>query len=529
VLRPRVCPSILAAALLTVGFVRPALAASTDIVPRASVLTDDLSSLASAGLVTGRSGRTLMPADFQIGPLWTRGEMAALVAPVLTESARASRAGASTRTALALRDACEQLRPELLLAGVPKDRFPGGKTQEAAILSGYAGVEQRVDRESDKPGTAGTAAVYRVTGAAQLSRDSRLVVSGSNWWRAERRVFANDISPRHFSGLSAAYLNLAGPRGLSAQIGRTTDRWGAGAHGATMLSDNSPPFDEIRVDFPFSLGPHLGRNYHFTQMATAFKERGATRYVEARRITYTFNRLWDVQMEEAFKSSRTDALVGTFIVPFNIQNMDLRKIGLPIRVRDLDPHFNAVVNLGASYSWAGDSRLYGQFFIDDLRNPFGTPFKSVARKVAFLAGYAHGSPDGLNYVVEYSQADPTTYTFRNNEAPWTHRELDWIGLPEGPNNRTLYGRIGARIAPKLTVTVEGRDRRRYNDTYPAPIASFVGATAAYRVTPSQLLTVGYNDYRQDPFGKPFKGPTSTPDIGFPVRIHEWDFSYRLIY
>jgi hypothetical protein len=267
-------------------------------------------------------------------------------------------------------------------------------------------------------------------------------------------------------------------------------------------------------------------------MASVYRDNGITNYFEARRISYQFSPRWSADFQEAFKSWASGSLWST-ILPFYVQSTGRHHLFGGV----IDPEYNYTMNLGASYAANADSRIYGQLFFDDFRSPFGTQFHDTSRKIAYLAGTTWRLAPGTSVTGEYSYADPTTYTYQNPLGTW-QRDTHEIGLPEGPNSKTLYGRLEQKLGPRLTFIAEGRDRRRRDDSWPAPNSRYIGLTADYRLSPKSNASIGFDDYKQDPFPfapgqpgypTPAVSPFSEADPGSRIRITQWRADFRAFF
>ena len=423
---------------------RPACAASTDIVPRASTLLNSFARLAQADAF----GAANTPEDFLGEPLYTRGQLARMLEHlVLDDPTRFALVEKDDAANTALHEAIAALQPELDRDGA--DLTIAATPPAVSSVGGYVQPELRVRAGGDrKPGSGGIG-VYRATAQGSLRDNLRYAVSASNWFEDRRRMFYNDIGPHDFSALSEAYLSLDGGRGLTVDLGRLANRWGPGYRGATMVSDNAPPLDQIQIAFPFSLGARLGRDYRYTQFVSTFQQNGTRRYFEGRRVELAFTPRLTADFQEAFISSSSKSLRATLFPDF--YDAESSKL---LKLRGLDQAFNAFLNLGLSYEATSEARVYGQFGVDDIQSSGHQPFRTP-RKIAYLVGAAYQPLAGTNLIAEYSFADPTTYTSRIQATQWQKGQYDTLGLPSGPNSREVY----VRVEPEDRAPAEPRPRR----------------------------------------------------------------------
>ncbi|BDI32777.1 hypothetical protein CCAX7_48280 [Capsulimonas corticalis] len=518
---PLLCLSLIAA---------PGWSASSDIVPRGSVLNDAFAKMALLNALPGYSA-----ADFSGDGVYTRQQLALILEGALPDLETAN---PSEAILVSLRAAASDLSPELDADGVDMGALSSALDKSGASIGGFVQPEYRIKTGGSSDSGIGAQGVYRVTALGTYNPRLQYAVSLSDWPKEWRRDLNNDVGDHSFTPVNEAYVAWKGSHGLELRAGRFYNAWGPGTRGATLMSDNAPPYDQIRLRFPFSLGSRLGRNYLYTQTAGFFKEYGATKYLETRRIEYRFSRQWNADVQEAFKTTSAGALWATPL-PLNSQALSLDKLIPGARLKNIDREFNYTVNLGAAYTPSPDDRIYGQFFIDDLRSPFGSTTKVVPRKISYLVGSAFKIPQGPSVTLEYTYADPTTYAFQSDKAIWQNGTHNWMGLPSGPNSSEIYLGVTQKFAGRITATVEGRERRRPHNSFPAPQASAFGARVRYDSTPSSAFIVGYYDYKQNPFpfapGQPGYPPDTglTPvgegDQGTYVRRREVDLSYQFAF
>ncbi len=512
---------------------RPTLAAGTDIVPQGSTLLDSFAALASADAF----GPAETPEDFLGGTPYTRGQLARLLAH-LVESDPAHLAGVqkSGPAAAALHAALETLQPELKAAGADLDGAEAGPPGPAVSVSGYGQPEARIRTGGDTRPGSGVIGVYRATALGSLRPNVRYGVSVSNWPQDNRRVFQNDIGPHDFPAVSEAFVAADGGRGLTVSLGRLQNRWGPGTRGATMISDNAPALDQIQVAFPFSLGPRLGREYHFTQFLATFRDHSQRKYLAARRIEYAFSPRFTADFQEAYLSTSSRALYVSLLPDFYSGQSANLKIG-GLRLQGLDEAYNSFLNFGASYEASPSLRVYGQLGIDDIQTPGRRTYRTP-RKVAQLAGVAFQPSPGTGIVAEYTFADPTTYSSRIPETQWQKGRYDEIGLPSGPNSREFFLRLSQRLQPGLTVSLSGRDRKRIDETFPAPTSRDYAASVVFSPSRKSSVALTYHDYRQSAFpippSVPSPGDGFTPanaegNYGQNERIKQLDVAYRFFF
>ena len=510
-----------------------ALSASSDIVPRGSALLDAFAKLAQ----TDAFGASDTPEDFLGEPLYTREQLARLLERFLqNEPQKLVRVQKDSNANAALQAALQVLGPELAADGADlseAEAVPAGGTS----VGGYLQPELRLRAGGDnRPGSGGIG-VYRVSALGNLRPNVRYVLSASNWFEDGRRVFQNDIGPHDFSALNEAYLELDGGRGLTVDLGRMQNRWGPGARGATLLSDNAPPLDQLQVAFPFSLGPRLGRGYRFSQLLGRFEEGGTVKYFAARRVELAVSPRLTADFQEAYKASTSRALVVSFLPDFySGKNASLSPVFRGVALRNLEDYYNAVLNFGLTYEAGEALRVYGQFAVDDLRSP-GKSSGITPRKIAYLVGFAAHPLARTGVTAEYIFADPTTYSFHTTADQWEKGRFDEIGLPSGPNTSEVYVRLDQKLTPQLSLALSARDRRRHDDSFPAPTARDLAATVSYALDTHNAVRLIFHDYRQDPFplapsvpvGNGFQPSNEEGDYGQRLRTRQLDVAYQFFF
>ena len=474
-------------------------------------------------------------ADFSGDVLYTREQLALILEGALPAIETGDPPSALRAS---LRAAVSDLGPELKADGADLDALSQALDRPGMSVGGYVQPEYRVKTGGSSDTGLGAQGIYRAMALGIISPRLQYALSLSDWTKDGRRDLYNDVGDHSFTPLNEAYLEWKGSHGLELRAGRFYDQWGPGARGATLLSDNAPPFDQIRLRFPFSLGARLGREYLYTQTVGVFQEYGQSKYVEERRIEHHFSRQWTADFQEAFKTTSSGALLVTPL-PLNSQGVSFDKLIPGAKFRNIDHEFNYSLNLGAAYTPSADDRLYGQFYIDDMRSPFGSKTKVVPRKISYLVGSAFKIRSGPSVTLEYTYVDPDTYTYQNNTALWQNGTHNWLGLPSGPNANELYLGVTQKLAHRFTATLEGRRRRRPHNSFPAPEASEFGARVRYDSSVSSAFTVAYYDYKQNPFpltpGQPgyptYDGltPLNEGNPGAYVRRREVDLSYQFAF
>jgi hypothetical protein len=515
---------------LLLGLAPACLAAPTDIVPRGDTLNDAMAMLAERGLLTS----SVLPVQFLGEQLNTREDLARILEDdLLDDQTRLADAEADSTAAAALRDALLALRPELLADSVDVDGILGDTRANTIGVGGYLQPEERLTTGGQNSPGDGTFGVYRATVLGDTGSHLRYVLSASNWAQDWRQKFTNDVGPHDFNGLNEGYLEYDAPHGLTIRLGQFYEHWGPGYAGATMLSDNAPPVPQAEITFPFSLGSVLGRNYHYSQLATAYGFQGRTVYMSARRLEYDFNSRLNADFQEDFLSDSARSLQ---LIPlpdfYSSENYNI----LGLRNSGFDHKFNANFNFGVAYSAGPALRVYGQFLVDDLQSP-GHRTYTTPRKIAYLLGAAYRPDAQTQIVAEYTFADPTTYSNLNPTIQMQHGLYNYLGLPSGPNARGLFLRASRQVNSRLAVAAEGRFRNRHDNSFPEPNTQTLDASVTYSLNARNSLRATYYDYIESqfpigsnvPLGNGFQPTQEEGDYGENQRIHELDMSYQFFF
>jgi hypothetical protein len=524
---------VCAISVLFLSFYGTATAVPSDIVPEGSTLLDAFAVLAKHNDFVGAK---YTPFDF-FGPrLWSRGELAKIIEDsVLKDPAVLIKVEQSAADAPALRAIIPQLRHEIIMDGYDADQILRQSSSAGASYDLSGKIEDRENSEADqnKNGQlqSGINGIYRGSLNGNLSSRARYAVSVSDWPEDDKRVFDNDLGPHDFSALQEAYVEIDGRHGLEFDAGRMYDRWGPGYLGAALLGDNAPPFDQLQLKFPFSLGKMFGRDYTFEQMATTYTEFGSRRYQEFRRVTLQFNKQWLAYFADAFKTTDATYLESTTIPFWFTKSLDLKGA----------PGYTYRLDLGMSYSPAVTSRLYSEFLVDDYQSPININASAfgerqfIPRKIAYLIGGHTQVSQGTSLTLEYDFADPNTYTNRNNNAIWQFGQYDWIGLPTGPNSNEVYARLDQRVDKRVIAAIEYRDLMRDGLSWISPTAKEFTAGGSYQAGNDDSFGIEYIRYTQDPYpytpGAPGApplnnlAPVSQGYVGQYLRASEIDVSY----
>ena len=471
---------------------RPVLAASpTDIVPRASGLYDALAVLAQDHLLPANAPDVNDLLNVQ-GRLYTRIELARAISGVTTLSG-------SDRDKAALAFARNILAPELKASGGI------GTVASSFGASGVVSVETG-SRTDTGGGLKEHGDVYgrgRLFGS--LGRDGAYTISATNFYTQFRdhdsfttraAGTAGGDNPGALNGIDEAYMTAFGHHGIRMTAGLLRQRWGSGYEGTMLVGDNAPARPTLQLEVPFYLGHTLG-SYDFTQFESIYRNNGRTVYQGGRRLEHLFGDRVRFNAQEAYTSNEFHSASVLFIPYYAYQSNTY--------TQNIEPtKFNYLSSVGLTLQPdgpRGNSRLYTEIGVDDLKAPFGLSrhHANTPRKVGFLAGYAQTFPrSGTDAVLEYRRNDRAFYTDAQPELDWFKGDLP-MASSVGPNGREVFGRLGQRVGRNLDIALELRDRRRVANDFPAPSQRSIDLLFGYRLGVSRSLGLRLTDYREDPF------------------------------
>ncbi len=451
--------------------------------------------------------------------LYTRREMADIIRPITDVPADA-------RAAAALAYCRNILAPEL---GKPDEPFPSGGTSTPVVTGFVEATAGGRDDEGTNLHSHGEL-LGRARLLGNLGRDGAYTVSLTNIYRQTR--LNSSVSTRNdghsggdepdlLNGIDEAYVTAVSSRGLRVTVGELRQRWGSGYRGDLLLDDNAPARPTFQLELPFSLG-HLLGDYRLTQLLSRYSNAGRTIYSGGRRLEHPIGDRTMLSVEETYTS--TEFGKGPLqVLPYYLYQKTY--LG-----NSREPYvFNYNLNIGFAVTPRGPGtprRLYTQFYVDDLQAPNGLGLgNKTPRKIAYLLGYADAfARSGTDVVLEFTHADRELYTRVPPAIPTLASFRDGLPLgdPIGPNGNEVYLRLGQRLAPRLDLSAEGRDRRRASADFPAVRASALDVSLAYHLSAARSVGLSYDFYREDPYPGLVLAPgsgTGGADYGETLRRH----------
>jgi hypothetical protein len=512
--------NLLLATLSLLVSIGAAFAAPTDIVPRGDIAYDLLAGLAAQGRLPGYT-----MGDFTRGDrLYTRLEIARMLA-ALTDVRGAG--DTEAHFAAAERVLRSQFTPELQFLGVavsPNTMTPA----QVPYVTGSAKL-----RLLTNP-TAGTATL-RAAGTVPIGRDAYAAISLNNvrneWHTLAMPGASTAIRPSQRSGyplIENAYLRVNG-RALDVSAGLMPLRWGPGATGALLFSDEAANVGQVKAEkgfvLPGTLGKRIGR-LRFTQFLGSFEEKavadanpnatGRRRYLSGRRLeTETTNR-WQFSLGEGFKSTRLPDPLFSVILPFYVYqnnwttNNRRRPLSFLVSHSQRDSlwfNYLADANVGYRLDKKG-TLLYFDLNLDDVKAPAetGDAIIPIRRKIAqqFGAYFPEFDRQGrLSARIEYTHVDQFTYTHTSSPVAWSKEDFP-LGFPGGPNGQIYFGRLDVVMTEKLSGAIEGETRQRVHTDSDSgePNVNRVGLYATYSFRPNIAFGARYEYRRYSYVGSP---------------------------
>ena len=483
---------------------RPVASASTtDYVPDGSGLYDAVALLADQHLLPpGAPDATDMLGVSH--RLWTRGELAAIIAGVTQEPT-------DPRARAALDFARNTLAPEL--------GHKSGAGLKGATFGPTGFIEPVEEGHSDESDSLDSRGYILGRGRllGTIGRDGTYTISATNIYTETRdhQSFttadgghAGGDSGGVLNGIDEAYASVYGSHGFLVSAGLIRRDWGPSYRGDLLVSDNGPAHPSVQVELPLKLGK-LGA-YRFTEYEETYNNAGTTIYEGGRRLEHPIGDRVTLDLQEGYNSNQfKGSQTAVLVIPYYTYQ------GHFYSNNEESQHFNYLANAGLTVQPegpTGPSRAYGQLLVDDLKAPFGLgKGNSVPRKVGYLLGVARTfRQTGTDAVVEFTHTDRAVYTDNYPELAWFNDNLP-TGSPVGPNGNEIFGRIGQRLGRRITSFVSYRNRTRSSDDFPAPADRALDLGLDYHLAASRSIGLQYSYYREDPFtgtvpNNPYGGP-----------------------
>ena len=303
---------------------------------------------------------------------------------------------------------------------------------------------------------------------------------------------------RSYLQVNSSHLNLL--------VGRDWVFWGASRHKTVGISDNSPPFDQIRLTA--KLGKRFKATAFTTQLDSTWYDDGekrylAKRYMSGHRLDYQHNDRLEIGVAEwVLYGGDAQTLDWKYANPFTFY------YALQYNAKADD---NVMFALDAAVRPVDGLRLYGEWVIDDIQYVLGA---NDPHAVAWLLGvtwYPEQFDRHLEIHSEYARVNRWAYTHLVPDNQFTHFGYV-IGHPIGPDSDTVrfstsyQFTVSADVAFRAVLTRHGEGTiadRFYGEDFevlPFPtgiVASTmeIGGRFSYRPLDGWNLLLSYTLYQ----------------------------------
>ena len=240
-----------------------------------------------------------------------------------------------------------------------------------------------------------------------------------------------------------SYLQINGSH-LNLLVGRDWTFWGASRHKTVGISDNSPPFDQIR--FTTLLGKRFKATAFTTQLDSTWYDDGekrylAKRYMSGHRLNYQYNDHLEIGLAEwVLYGGDAQELDWKYANPFTFY------YALQYNAKADD---NVMFAVDAAIRPVDGLRLYGEWIIDDIQYVPGAQDPHAVAWLMGLTWYPERFERHLEVHSEYARVNRWAYTHLVPDNQFTHFGYA-IGHPIGPDSDTL--RLSASY--QFTVSAE---------------------------------------------------------------------------
>ena len=235
---------------------------------------------------------------------------------------------------------------------------------------------------------------------------------------------------------------------LNLLVGRDFVFWGGSPNKSVGISDNSPPFELIRLTgtFPCKIGT-LKATAFSAQLNSTWFDDGTTRYLakrylSAHRLDYQFSDWLEIGAAEwvlyggdvqSVKWNYLNPVIPYYAVQYNAKNDDNIMISFDGAVRPID-----------------GVRLYAEWVADDFQY---NPETSDPHAVTWLTGlewYPHFTDRQLGIHTEYVQVNRWAYTHLEPDNQFTHFGA-MIGHPIGTDADIFTFRVSYQATPSAAI------------------------------------------------------------------------------
>ena len=245
---------------------------------------------------------------------------------------------------------------------------------------------------------------------------------------------------------------------LDVLVGRDWIFWGASPDKTIGISDNSPPFDQVRLTAKF--GERLKATAFTVQLDSTWFDNGETRYLAKRylsghRLDYQFSDRVEIGVAEwVLYGGDAQSLVWRYANPitfyyalqYNAKADDNVMFAVDVAIRPVD-----------------GLRLYGEWVIDDIQYVPGT---DDPHSVAWLLGgtyYPRRFGRHLGIDMEYARVNRWAYTHLEPDNQFTHFGYA-IGHPISTDSDTVRGSVTYQWTASVLAAVRAAFTRQGEGT-----------------------------------------------------------------
>ena len=245
---------------------------------------------------------------------------------------------------------------------------------------------------------------------------------------------------RSYLQVNGAHLNLL--------VGRDWLYWGASRYKTVGISDNSPPFDQVRLTGTF--GKRLKATAFTTQLDSTWYDDGkkrylAKRYMSGHRLDYQYNDRVEIGVAEwilyggdaqTLEWKYANPITFYYALQYNAKADDNVMFAFDAAIRPID-----------------GVRLYGEWIIDDIQYESDSNDPHAVAWILGLTWYPQHLDHQLGIYSEYARVNRWAYTHLDPDNQFTHFGYA-IGHPISTDSDTL--RLSASY--QFTVSTEAEVR-----------------------------------------------------------------------
>ncbi|MDQ3193852.1 MAG: capsule assembly Wzi family protein [Bacteroidota bacterium] len=278
----------------------------------------------------------------------------------------------------------------------------------------------------------------------------------------DSKLFAQDkfqFEKRNFDTFEGYLRYRANREWLALTVGRSPVYQGFGFIDRLYLSNNTAPFDFLRLDLGY-------KSVKYTFMYGSLKGDSAGRKLNAKNIAT--HRL-DIKFSDAFRLGFFESVISannpfnfTFLNPVSfLTSAELNKSSQAGRENDN----NSIIGLDLLTVPIKKVSVQASLLVDDLE--FSTLFKSNAKitnKFAYQLGVLWSDAftlPNLELKTEYTKLDPFVYSHVSNKTTYTHWDLP-LGHHLPPNSDEIAVKLNYDVTNRININILYQHQRSAN-------------------------------------------------------------------